>query len=103
MLMLLRIDPRGWTTVHFSAEVCGCLVAPAVFKTDVAEHLGQAGSIPVRLRQRNTAGVWSLLRAGYAAAAAADRIVAHRCAPRATSTRRRTLRVAGTAASPSGS
>ncbi len=23
----------------------------AVFKTDVAEHLGQAGSIPVRLRQ----------------------------------------------------
>jgi hypothetical protein len=25
-------------------------VAPAVFKTDVAEHLGQAGSIPVRLR-----------------------------------------------------
>jgi len=26
-------------------------VAPAVFKTDVAEDLGQAGSIPVRLRQ----------------------------------------------------
>ncbi len=25
-------------------------MAPAVFKTDVAEHLGQAGSIPVRLR-----------------------------------------------------
>ena len=33
------------------AEASGCLVAPAVFKTDVAEHLGQAGSIPVRLRQ----------------------------------------------------
>lgn len=31
-------------------EAFGCLVAPAVFKTDVAEHLGQAGSIPVRLR-----------------------------------------------------
>ena len=31
-------------------EACGCLVAPAVFKTDVAEYLGQAGSIPVRLR-----------------------------------------------------
>ena len=30
----------------------GCLVALAVFKTDVAEQLGQAGSIPVRLRQR---------------------------------------------------
>ncbi len=27
-------------------------MAPAVFKTDVAEQLGQAGSIPVRLRQR---------------------------------------------------
>jgi hypothetical protein len=27
-------------------------VAPAVFKTDVAEDLGQAGSIPVRLRYR---------------------------------------------------
>jgi len=26
-------------------------VALAVFKTDVAEYLGQAGSIPVRLRQ----------------------------------------------------
>ena len=26
-------------------------MAPAVFKTDVAEHLGQAGSIPVRLRR----------------------------------------------------
>jgi hypothetical protein len=32
------------------AEVSGCLVAPAVFKTDEAEVLGLAGSIPVRLR-----------------------------------------------------
>jgi len=29
-------------------------VALAVFKTDVAEYLGQAGSIPVRLRQTST-------------------------------------------------
>lgn len=27
-------------------------MAPAVFKTDVAEYLGQAGSIPVHLRQQ---------------------------------------------------
>ncbi len=33
------------------------LVAPTVFKTDVAEHLGQAGSIPVRLRQSTKAVV----------------------------------------------
>jgi hypothetical protein len=32
-------------------EACGCLVALPVFNTGVAEHLGQAGSIPVRLRQ----------------------------------------------------
>ena len=32
-------------------EASGCLVALAVFKTDVARHPGQAGSIPVRLRQ----------------------------------------------------
>jgi hypothetical protein len=31
-------------------EASGYLVVPAVFKTDVAEDLGQAGSIPVRLR-----------------------------------------------------
>ena len=31
-------------------EASGCLVALAVFKTDVTEYLGQAGSIPVRLR-----------------------------------------------------
>ena len=31
-------------------EAAGGLVAPTVFKTDVAEHLGQAGSIPARLR-----------------------------------------------------
>ena len=35
----------GWR-----AEACGCLVALPVFKTGVAEDLGQAGSIPVRLR-----------------------------------------------------
>jgi hypothetical protein len=32
-------------------EVSGFLVVPAVFKTDVADSVGQAGSIPVRLRQ----------------------------------------------------
>ena len=31
-------------------EASGSLVAPAVFKTDVAGSSGQAGSIPVRLR-----------------------------------------------------
>ena len=31
-------------------EASGRLVVPLVFKTSVAEHLGQAGSIPVRLR-----------------------------------------------------
>lgn len=30
-------------------EASGNLVVPAVFKTDVADTLGQAGSIPVRL------------------------------------------------------
>jgi hypothetical protein len=33
-----------------SGEAFGQLVLPAVFKTDVTEDLGQAGSIPVRLR-----------------------------------------------------
>jgi len=33
------------------AEAYGCLVAPAVFNTDVVEQLDQAGSIPVRLRR----------------------------------------------------
>jgi hypothetical protein len=33
-------------------EAYGCLVAPAVFNTDVVEQLDQAGSIPVRLRHR---------------------------------------------------
>ena len=38
-------------------EASGHLVVPAVFKTDVAEYLGQAGSIPVRLRhQPSSAG-----------------------------------------------
>jgi hypothetical protein len=35
-------------------EANGCLVAPAVFNTDVVEQLDQAGSIPVRLRHRLT-------------------------------------------------
>jgi hypothetical protein len=35
-----------------SGEAFGQLVLPAVFKTDVTEYLGQAGSIPVRLRQQ---------------------------------------------------
>ena len=37
-------------------EASGHLVVPAVFKTDVAEDLGQAGSIPVRLRHLPAAG-----------------------------------------------
>jgi hypothetical protein len=32
-------------------------VLPAVFKTDVTEDLGQAGSIPVRLRQQEKRGL----------------------------------------------
>ena len=44
--------------VNFRAEVCGRLVAPAVFKTDVAEQLGQAGSIPVRLRLSTSIDAW---------------------------------------------
>ena len=36
--------------VRSPAEASGCLVAPAASKADVAEQLGQAGSIPVRLR-----------------------------------------------------
>ncbi|MEZ0074274.1 hypothetical protein ABH927_003630 [Planotetraspora sp. GP83] len=35
---------------RFFLEAFGRLVAPAVFKTDEAEVLGLAGSIPVRLR-----------------------------------------------------
>ena len=45
---------RGWqhdASISTSVEVCGRLVAPPVFKTGEAEHLGLAGSIPVRLRQ----------------------------------------------------
>ena len=37
-------------------EVSGFLVVPAVFKTDVADYVGQAGSIPVRLRHRWQSG-----------------------------------------------
>ncbi len=36
--------------VRSPVEASGRLVAPAVFKTDEAEDLGLAGSIPVRLR-----------------------------------------------------
>ncbi len=36
---------------HPCGEALGSLVAPPVFKTEVSEYLGQAGSIPVRLRQ----------------------------------------------------
>jgi len=32
-------------------EASGFLVGPAVFNTDETEHLGLAGSIPVRLRR----------------------------------------------------
>ena len=74
--MCLWIDRHGSQRLGFSAEVCGCLVVPAVFKTDVAEHLGQAGSIPVRLRQGPHT---SLKRRGcYAATTAADRMTAQR-------------------------
>lgn len=37
-------------TLNSRMEVSGNLVVPAVFKTDVADSVGQAGSIPVRLR-----------------------------------------------------
>ena len=37
-------------TLNSIMEVTGNLVVPAVFKTDVADSVGQAGSIPVRLR-----------------------------------------------------
>ena len=45
-------------------EASGCLVAPAVFKTDVAEDLGQAGSIPVRLRHSGRAAAPSACQRG---------------------------------------
>ncbi len=38
--------------VPSAAEAYGCLVALPVFKTGEVEHLGLAGSIPVRLRAR---------------------------------------------------
>ena len=44
-------------------EAYGCLVAPAVFNTDVTEHLGQVGSIPIRLRQRANPAEGTRLRA----------------------------------------
>lgn len=39
-------------------EACGCLVALPVFKTEVPEDLGQAGSIPVRLRFQDVCRKW---------------------------------------------
>ncbi len=44
---------RMYRLLSCAVEASGCLVAPAVFKTDVAEYLGQAGSIPVRLRHQS--------------------------------------------------
>lgn len=41
-----------------SREAFGCLVTPTVFKTGVAGYPGQAGSIPVRFRQRSQATFW---------------------------------------------
>ena len=38
-------------TLAYCVEAYRCLVALPVFKTGVAEQLGLAGSIPVRLRQ----------------------------------------------------
>jgi hypothetical protein len=46
-------------------EVTGNLVVPAVFKTDVADSFGQAGSIPVRLRDPTERGKRSGLLALY--------------------------------------
>ncbi len=43
---------RSARELRSPAEAYGCLVAPAVFNTDVVEQLDQAGSIPVRLRNR---------------------------------------------------
>src|SRR5437764_13953654 len=41
--------------VGSAPEASGCLVTPAASKADVTEQLGQAGSIPVRLRQTSPA------------------------------------------------
>ena len=43
-------------------EAFGQLVLPAVFKTDVTEDLGQAGSIPVRLRRQYQGPNWTTCR-----------------------------------------
>jgi hypothetical protein len=47
-------------------EVSGFLVVPAVFKTDVADYVGQAGSIPVRLRQPWACGLSAVRPGGLA-------------------------------------
>ena len=38
------------STLMLGVEASGFLVGPPVFNTEEAEHLGLAGSIPVRLR-----------------------------------------------------
>jgi hypothetical protein len=43
-VLCVSVVSPGWM------EASGCLVALTVFKTDVTGFLGQAGSIPVRLR-----------------------------------------------------
>jgi hypothetical protein len=48
---MARRYPGDDVPIGSAPEAYGCLVALAVFKTDVTEDLGQAGSIPVRLRQ----------------------------------------------------
>ena len=48
-----RDYPRG---LRLCAEAFGFLVVPPVFKTGETEHLGLAGSIPVRLRHRAEGG-----------------------------------------------
>src|SRR4051795_11581414 len=45
---------RGGATAEADPGGVSRLVTGAVLKTVVAEHLGQAGSIPVRLRQAST-------------------------------------------------
>ncbi len=47
-------------------EAFGQLVLPAVFKTDVTEDLGQAGSIPVRLRRQYQGPTWTTSRSAIA-------------------------------------
>jgi hypothetical protein len=50
--------------VTSAAEASGCLVAPPVFKTGVRRFASQAGSIPVRLRQREQRDTEELPKGG---------------------------------------